>query len=139
MIEGSGAVRPMIVKERPGCLLQLLWFVFIGWWLGLFAVSFAYFMFALVITIPVGVLVLNALPELIALRPAPRAVTPYGPVQVQQHNILLRALWFVLVGWWLTALALALGYLLCVTIIGMPLGFLIFDSAPALLTLRRSY
>jgi uncharacterized membrane protein YccF (DUF307 family) len=66
-------------------------------------------------------------------------VTPYGPVQVQQHNILLRALWFVLVGWWLTALALALGYLLCVTIIGMPLGFLIFDSAPALLTLRRSY
>lgn len=134
-----GAATPVLVKERPGCLLQLLWFVFVGWWLALFAVTFAYFMFALVITIPVGVLVLNALPELIALRAAPRVVTPYGVVQVQQHNILLRALWFVVVGWWLTAIALALGYALCLTIIGIPLGFVLFDAAPALLTLRRTY
>ena len=109
MTNGPGVYSPVIVKERPGCLLQLLWFVFVGWWLGLFAVTFAYFMFALIITIPVGVLVLNALPELIALRAAPRLVTPYGAVQVRQHNILLRAIWFVLVGWWLTALVLALG------------------------------
>ncbi len=24
----------IVVRERPGCLLQLLWFVFVDWWLG---------------------------------------------------------------------------------------------------------
>jgi uncharacterized membrane protein YccF (DUF307 family) len=128
----------ILVKNRPGCLFQVLWFVFIGWWLGLAAIGFACFMFTFIFTIPIGIVVLNVIPELIALRPAPRRVTPYGPVAVEQHNFLLRALWFLLVGWWLTALVLALGYLLCITLIGMPLGFVLFDAAPATLTLRRS-
>lgn len=133
----TGGVTPMLVKDRPGCLFQLLWFVFVGWWLGLLAVAAAYLLFALVITIPLGIMILNVLPELIALRAAPRLVTPYGAVSRPQHNILLRAAWFVLVGWWLTAVVLVLGYALCLTIIGMPLGFLCFDAAPTLLTLRR--
>ncbi len=132
-------VQPILVKQRPGCLLQVLWFVFVGWWLGLLAVGVAYTCFVFVITIPFGVMILNVLPELIALRAAPRLVTPYGaPVRVQQHNFLIRAIWFLLVGFWLTALVLAVGYLLCLTIIGMPLGFVLFDAAPAVLTLRRT-
>ena len=128
----------IVVRERPGCLLQLLWFVFVGWWLGLAAIAFAYLMFLPILTIPIGVLVLNALPELIALRPAARRVSVYGPVQTPQPNIFIRSLWFLLVGWWLTALVLFLGYVLCLTLIGIPLGFVLFDAAPALLTLRRA-
>jgi len=127
-----------VVRERPGRLLQLIWFFFVGWWLGLAAIIFAYTMFLFIITIPIGVLVLNALPELIALRPAARRVTVYGPVQTPQLNIFARSLWFLLVGWWLTAVALFLGYLLCLTLIGIPLGFVLFDAAPGLLTLRRA-
>jgi len=130
--------QPILVRERPGCLLQLIWFFFVGWWLGLAAIIFAYTMFLFIITIPIGVLVLNALPELIALRPAARRVTVYGPVQTPQLNIFARSLWFLLVGWWLTAVALFLGYLLCLTLIGIPLGFVLFDAAPGLLTLRRA-
>jgi uncharacterized membrane protein YccF (DUF307 family) len=128
----------IVVRERPGCLLQLIWFFFVGWWLGLAAIGFAYLMFLFIFTIPIGVLVLNALPELIELRPAARRVTVYGPVQTQQLNIFVRSLWFLLVGWWLTAIVLFLGYLLCLTLIGIPLGFVLFDAAPALLTLRRA-
>ena len=130
--------QPIVVRERPGCLLQLIWFFFVGWWLGLAAIIFAYTMFLFIITIPIGVLVLNALPELIALRPAARRVTVYGPVQTPQLNIFARSLWSLLVGWWLTAVALFLGYLLCLTLIGIPLGFVLFDAAPGLLTLRRA-
>lgn len=128
----------IVVRERPGCLLQLIWFVFVGWWLGLAAIGFAYLMFLFIITIPIGVVVLNALPELIALRPAARRVTVYGPVQTPQLSIFIRSLWFLLVGFWLTALALGLGYLLCLTLIGIPLGFVLFDAAPTVLTLRRA-
>ena len=38
----------------------------------------------------------------------------------------------------LTAFVLFLGYVLCLTLIGVPLGFVLFDAAPALLMLRRA-
>lgn len=128
----------VLITRRPNVLLQLLWFVFIGWWVGLAAIVFAYFMFLFVVTIPLGVMVLNMLPELVALRPERRVVTPYGSVRAPQHNFLVRIIWFVFVGWWLAALFLAAGYVLCLTIIGLPFGFMLFDAAPWALTLRRS-
>ena len=126
------------VKQGPGCLIQILWFVFIGWWLGSFAVAAAYVMFLLIVTIPVGIAILNNIPMIMALRQPDRLVTAYGEVSVPQHNFLLRALWFIFVGWWLAGIALTIGYALCMTIIGLPFGFVIFDMVPAMLTLRRS-
>jgi uncharacterized membrane protein YccF (DUF307 family) len=126
-----------MVKKGPGCLVQILWFVFIGWWLGSFAVTVAYFFFLLIVTIPLGIAILNNIPMIMALRQPDRLITPYGEVRVPQHPFLVRALWFIVVGWWLAAIALSVGYALCMTIIGMPLGFWIFDRVPELLTLRR--
>ena len=128
----------VVVKQGAGCLIQILWFVFIGWWLGSFAVVAAYVMFLLIVTIPIGIAILNNIPMIMALRQPDRLVSAYGAVTVPQHNFLLRALWFIFVGWWLAGIALTVGYLLCMTIIGLPLGFVLFDWVPALLTLRRS-
>ena len=126
------------VKQGPGCLIQILWFVFVGWWLGSFAIGAAYVLMLLVITIPVGIAILNNIPLLMALRQPDKLITPYGVVDKPQHNILVRALWFIFVGWWLAGIALTVGYALCMTIIGLPIGFLIFDAVPGLLTLRKS-
>ena len=126
------------VKQGPGCLLQILWFVFIGWWLGSFAVGLAYLLFLPIITIPLGIVIINNIPKIMALREPAKLVSPYGPVDVPQHNIIVRALWFIFVGWWLAGVILAIGYALCMTIIGLPIGFVMFDAVPALLTLRRS-
>ena len=137
--EVSSAGQPVVtVKQNPGCLFQLLWFVFVGWWLAGFAIGLAYFFFVLIVTIPLGIAILNNIPFLIALRQPDRLVSAYGPVSVPQVNFLVRALWFVLVGWWLTAIALSVAYFFCLTIIGLPLGFAIYDLIPTLLTLRRS-
>jgi uncharacterized membrane protein YccF (DUF307 family) len=51
-------------------------------------------------------------------------------------GFLVRAAWFLFIGWWLSAIATALAYLLCVTIIGLPFGFALFNRLPAILTLR---
>jgi uncharacterized membrane protein YccF (DUF307 family) len=126
------------VRQGSGCLVQILWFVFIGWWLGSFAVAAAYVMFVFIITIPIGIAILNNIPKIMALREPPKLVTPYGAVETPQHNIILRSLWFVLVGWWLAAIVMTIAYALCMTVIGLPIGFLMFDWVPGVLTLRRS-
>lgn len=129
---------PVQVQRKTGCLLQFIYFLFIGWWLGALAVGVAYFLFALVITIPLGVKIINRIPYLIALREPPTLITPWGAATVQQRNMLIRIIWFILVGFWFAALWMSVAYLLCLTIIGMPLGFWMFDKTPAILTLHKS-
>ena len=86
-----------------------------------------------------GVKIVNRIPYLMALREAPTQVTIWGQqVQVKQLNIILRTVWFILIGFWLAALWMSVAYVLCLTIIGMPAGFWMFDQTPAMLTLRRS-
>jgi uncharacterized membrane protein YccF (DUF307 family) len=40
----------------------------------------------------------------------------------EQHNLLLRFLWFLFVGWWLTGLMSIVAWLCVISIIGLPLG-----------------
>lgn len=133
-------------KKNPGCLVQLLWFVFIGWWAGQLWIAFAWLLMLSVVGIPFGVMMLNKMPQVIALRGQSGGitVTRVGDVtlvttgvSVPQHNIVLRAIYFLLIGWWLSAIWMELAYLICLTIIGLPIGFWMFDRVPALVSLRR--
>ncbi len=63
------------------------------------------------------------------LQPIP-AETQRGP------GLLVRALWFVFVGWWLTGIVSALAWIAMVTIIGLPLGIYLVNHVPTYLTLR---
>lgn len=127
----------LVVRSQPGCLVQLVYFVFIGWWLGAIAVSLAYLLLLTVIGIPLGVMIINNVPYLMALRRTEPAISYLGS-RTEQHNFLVRALWFVFIGSWATFIWLGIAYLLCCTLIGMPIGFLMFDKAPMLLTLHRN-
>ena len=51
-------------------------------------------------------------------------------------GLLIRAVWFVFIGWWLSALAIGVAYFMCAIIIGLPVGFMIFNRLPVILTLR---
>lgn len=126
----------IIIRKQPGCLIQLFYFLFIGWWLGALAVVLAYLLMLTVIGIPLGVGIINKIPYVLALRET-EPIVSYVGVKTQQRNFLTRAIWFLVAGLWLTGLWLAVAYLLACTLIGMPVGFWMFDRAPALLTLHR--
>ena len=51
--------------------------------------------------------------------------------------LMFAVLYFLLIGWWLSALWMEVAYALCLSIIGLPIGFWMFDQVPALLTLRQ--
>ncbi len=99
-------------------LANIIWFVLAGFWLFIGYAFAALVCFVLIVTIPFGVA---------ALRIAFFGVWPFGRAVVRQPSkglgsTLGNFLWFVLCGWWLAVLHLITGVLLCLTIIGIPLG-----------------
>ncbi len=132
----------VVVRRNPGCLVQLAWFALIGWWLGQAWIAVAWFLAATIIGMPIAIIMLNRVPEVMALRGEANLMisTPGGRTvvsEVPQYNILLRALYFLLIGWWLSAAWIEFAYALCLTIIGLPLGFWMFDRVPMIVSLRR--
>jgi uncharacterized membrane protein YccF (DUF307 family) len=55
---------------------------------------------------------------------------PKGP------GLLVRAIWFLFIGWWLTGLVIAVAYFCAVVIVGLPFAFYLFNRIPTVLTLR---
>jgi uncharacterized membrane protein YccF (DUF307 family) len=53
-------------------------------------------------------------------------------------NFLVRAIYFLLIGWWFGFLWLNAGYFLCLTVIGLPIGLVMLNRLPAVITLRRN-
>jgi uncharacterized membrane protein YccF (DUF307 family) len=144
-VEGNVGDTVVIQKENPGCLVQLLWFVFIGWWVGQIWIALSWILILSIIGIPLAIIMLNRLPKVIALREPDKQVSVVmreGAASVsttsqKQVNILVRAIYFVLIGWWLSAIWMELAYFVCLTLIGLPIGFWMFDRVPALVSLRR--
>ncbi|MEO7909185.1 MAG: YccF domain-containing protein, partial [Roseiflexaceae bacterium] len=95
-----------------------------------------------IIGLPLGLFMLNRMPQVATLKPA-RAnllVTATGEMvylNVPQVPFLVRAIYFVLIGWWFSALWLAVAWALHVTIIGMLVGFWMFNRVPAVVSLAR--
>ncbi len=115
-------------------LLNIIWFVFAGFWMALGYAFAALLCFVLIITIPFGVA---------SLRIAVFALWPFGKTVVKRGDAGIASgignvLWLVLCGWWLALLHLVSGALLCVTLIGIPLGIANFKMIPiSLLPLGR--
>ena len=107
-------------------LLNVIWFVFAGLWTAIGYAIAALIMFILIITIPFGVA---------ALRIGIFALWPFGKTVVLREDAgagsaIGNVIWFVLAGWWLILLHIVTGVLLCVTIIGIPLGLANFKLIP---------
>ena len=56
---------------------------------------------------------------------------------VEQYPMWARAIWFLLVGWWLGAFYLTLAWTLCVLIITLPIGLWLFNRVGAVMTMLR--
>lgn len=69
--------------------------------------------------------------------PASRATAPAMVAETKDGpGLLVRALWFVFIGWWLTAIVSGLAWVAMITIIGLPLGIWLINRVPTVLTLR---
>jgi len=132
-------------ESGPGCLIQALWFIFIGWWLGAIAIAIAWFLNITIIGLPIGLSILNNIPRILSLQAPRREIqvmhvggeTRITESSLPQRNFLLRALYFVFIGWWWSAIWLVVAYILCITVILIPLSLEMFRLTPFMTTLKR--
>ena len=111
-------------------VLNLIWLVFGGLWLALGYAIAALIMFILIITIPFGIA---------AARLALFTLWPFGRTVVRRPDagagaLIGNVIWFLLAGWWLALGHVVTGVVMCITIIGIPLGVANFKLIPISLT-----
>jgi len=111
-------------------LLNAIWLVFGGLWLALGYAVVGIVMCILIITIPFGIA---------SFRIALFCIWPFGRTLIRRDDagaasVIGNVIWFILAGWWLAIGHLVTGVLMCLTIIGIPLGLANFKLIPVSLT-----
>jgi len=137
-----------VEQERgPGLLLRAIYFIFIGLWLGGVWTTIAWVLNVSIIGLPLGLLMLNRLPQVMTLKPVRtnrylvqtdgRWVT--RTYSGDQPSFLARTLYFILIGWWFSALWLLAAWAITgITLgLGLPIAFWMFDRVPAITTLSK--
>lgn len=124
-------------------LLRVVWFFVIGWEVTGVWILIAWFLNATIIGLPVGLWMINRVPQVLTLK-ARAGAWEYDLKSGRSHYIgakqapwLLRALYFLFIGWWFSLVWAAVAWLLCVTILGLPLGVIMLHSLPFITTLRK--
>ena len=107
-------------------ILNLIWLVLSGFWLAVGYVVAGIVCCVLIVTIPWG---------LASFRIANYALWPFGRTVVDRPgagapSLLGNIVWIVVAGIWLAIGHVVTGVLLCVTIIGIPLGVANFKMVP---------
>ncbi|HEU5420510.1 MAG TPA: YccF domain-containing protein [Streptosporangiaceae bacterium] len=107
-------------------ILNIIWLVLCGLWMAIAYVLAGLVCFILIITIPFGIA---------CFRIAGYVLWPFGSQIAPRADagagaLIGNVIWIVLFGWWLALGHLVAGVLLCLTIIGIPLGLASFKIIP---------
>lgn len=120
---------------RRSLLTRALWFVLVGWWATFVVVNLAWAAMATILLIPIGIKLINLVPTVLTLA-EPRGLS--GPDSDRsQHSLLVRAVYFLLVGWWLGFAWANVAAFLAITVIGLPIAFWMFNRLPFVVSLYR--
>ncbi len=145
-------------QQGPGGCVRAIYFVFIGWWLGFWCLEIGFLLCFFIVTLPLGLVILNRLPQIMTLKPSAKTVQTsvnvasamgaggmsnsvnvnVNVVDVQQRPFLLRAVYYIFVGCWVGYLWATIAYFFCLSILGLPLGIVMLNQLPVVLTLRRN-
>ena len=129
------------VQELP-FILRVLWFFIFGWEITAAWILIAWAMNATIIGLPLGLWMIDRVPQVLTLKARPGIYLVDGTdgrsrfVAANNPSFLLRAVYFLLFGWWFSLLWAILAYLLCATILGLPLGVMMLNMLPTVTTLQ---
>jgi uncharacterized membrane protein YccF (DUF307 family) len=107
-------------------ILNIIWVVLCGWWMAILYVLAGLLAFILIITIPFGIAAFRIAGYV--LWPFGRTIEPRRRAGVA--SIIGNIIWIIFFGWELALGHLVAGVMMCLTIIGIPLGLANFKIIP---------
>lgn len=122
-------------------ILRILWFIFIGWEVTGIWILVAWFLNVTIIGLPLGLWMIDRVPFVLTLQTRSGVIVSdkQGETFIgkSQPAFIIRAIYFLLIGWWASFFWAVIGWGLCLTIIGIPVGILMLHNLPAVTTLKR--
>ena len=131
------------VQEIP-FLIRVIYFFLLGWELTGVWVLVAWLLNVTIIFLPLGLWMIDRVPQVLTLKMRPGSYVVDSKdgrsqfVPERQPLFLLRALYFIVIGWWFSLIWALFAWLLCATIIGLPIGVIMLNTLPFITTLHRS-
>lgn len=136
-----------VTVERPArpipFLLRVIWFFVLGWELAGAWILIAWFLNLTIIGLPLGLWMIDRVPQVLTLKARSGFWTYEAKsgrsqfVGPEQAPLALRAVYFLLIGWWFSLIWAAAAWLLCATIIFLPIGVPMLHALPLVTTLHR--
>ncbi|MDG5777580.1 YccF domain-containing protein [Haloarculaceae archaeon H-GB2-1] len=115
--------------------VRALWFLVVGWWVTPIVVNVAWLLNATIILLPLGIKLINLVPTVLTLAEPRSLDTP--ETARGQHSLVVRAVYFVFVGWWLSLAWANVANVFAVSIIGLPIALWMFNRLPYVTSLYR--
>lgn len=143
---GDGGVSVETQSKSPSIVVRAVYFLLVGWWASGIWLSVAWFLTVTIIGAPLGIKMINWVPKIVSLKERQIATevtqTREGSVTVtesasDQHSLLVRAVYFLLVGWWASGIWMSIAWVASITIVGLPLAIWMYSRLPYVVSLYR--
>ncbi|MCB0015140.1 MAG: hypothetical protein KDE34_24660 [Anaerolineales bacterium] len=134
----------MIKSNELPFLVRALWFVVIGLEATFVWILVAWALNLTVIGLPLGLWMIDRVPQVLTLKSRTGGYMVDWEtgrtrfVRARQMPFIIRLAYFLLIGWWASLVWALLAYLFCVSIVGLPLGYLMLTSLPFVTTLSHN-
>lgn len=136
------------LKTGPPIVVRVIWYVFIGWWLTGLVMALAWFAAVIIVGLPLTFYLVNRIPTVLTLRPRREqyvaytgtdGITRYQHLETEQVEPLVRAVYFLVIGWWAALFWGIASYVFMLTIVGIPMGLMMVNRLPFVFSLHRGY
>ena len=124
-------------------IVRLLWFYFVGLWIGGIWLNIAWILGITIIGLPICIWMIDLAPAIMTLKQEDcfekfelGGRTAYVFSGERETSLVVRILYFVLVGWWLSLLWIELALFFAATFIGIPVSFWMINRLPTVMTLK---
>ncbi|MFB6189791.1 MAG: YccF domain-containing protein [Halapricum sp.] len=127
--------------EQHSLLVRAVWFVLVGWWATGIWLGVAWLLNVTIIGLPLGIKMINYVPTVQTLKHRTDTyVTVDGRVEAhgpKQTNLFVRAVYFLLIGWWFSGIWMTVSWLVSLTIVGLPISIWMTNKLPYVVSLYR--
>lgn len=143
---GDGDTSVEARSQSPSIVVRAVYFLLVGWWASGIWLSVAWVLIVTIVGTPIGIKMINWVPKIVSLKErriaTERARTGDGSVTItestnDQHSLLVRAVYFLFVGWWASGVWMSIAWVASVTIVGLPLAIWMYSRLPFVVSLYR--